>query len=1033
MSIDRVATSGVLAVLRKLAAPATQDKLVKRAQAHPKAPSLSWRERLRLKKMVATPDATAALFDQDAPGAAVLSALIAAEVFKKPDSAESMVLADILIAEIPGCLTSDELAVLNAYKLRRIAESIEDLSDQVRDVGSGVREVGSDFNQVSANVSDIRQLLLDRTGVLQVDPEVLIAGPLRALGLETDYAEIRRLDVTDPGRAAELLLAVIAQVRAGGSEEQTRPFITQRAQLLTRARSSLAIDAWVPMVDEFLSSGSGSGLHEPLEAWRSLIGAPEAPDWLPSRIAVVDALESWLYGDVPARDVLALAIAANSAGDPESALWLTQAAEGCLVDRDHQAMLEAREVLISCAEGAENDRHAARLYLAVADASSDEAVWRQLLSQAGVIDARFGPDAAGLIHARRGRDRFLLGKIDEALHEYRLSFERAGRGRLWGDAAAWARSAIFVMNRADSIILGDLETLRHRRAAFQAAGDQTQLPQSEDIHFAALASLAEMEGGGGSARRARSHLRRYQRRSIVLGVVDGELTSQALTGRFYMQLDDPDSAVGHFIQAGDIKQAAAAAARLTHFHDCLAEAQGTVRERRAVAFRVAADEADLIPDQQVSQWTEVALAEAKTRDYSLMGPSTYVNSYRLIEGLAWRFPADKVEQLLAEINLALPRPMHTGRPNDDQLGKILIRLGASADSHQDKIAESIALAFEQADDIADSIAPFANSLSAMLLPVKDRLLALLDDNGPDKRHKRMNATMALVEIGDRSPKLLEVADELVGRELNRPLAYSRNSAARVAWVSESAVYAKCLPPATRVALARHYVQRVLDSMDLEANRASYADALVVLGPVLPLEVRDDAFDRLYPQNTESQEPTNIFDVMAQRFRNPLGRLRISPNVGVLRRSALIALAVLAGDSGRQEQVWRAAQRLIVSGQRRDSVCVAEVGYKLSQSGFAPLLPWSSMAYSADPEMRQLAAALIPFAPEIDNEALTGLAADTVTNVRAELAISLRKIATTGNWTSVSANEIDTVIGMLRNDSSFRVRSKLPPDVHGSSD
>ena len=444
-----------------------------------------------------------------------------------------------------------------------------------------------------------------------------------------------------------------------------------------------------------------------------------------------------------------------------------------------------------------------------------------------------------------------------------------------------------------------------------------------------------------------------------------------------------------------------------------------------MALSVAAAEADLIPDEQVSRWAEIALAEAKKRDYTLSGPDTYVSSYKLLEGLATRFPLRLLNDLLAKIDLVLRRPQHVGRPIDDQVAGILVRLGhASSTAANTFVADRIATAFEQTDDIASDIAPYAKSLSPTLLLVKDRLITILE-SAPERRIQSMNATMTLVEIGDRSPTLLAAAEGFITRELHRPLAYTANSVARVAWVEEPAVMAKCLDVDRRIALARHCLQRAVDVNDLEANRASYAVAFVNLGPHLPDDERNHVFDRLLPLAGESQKPTNLFDAMEKRFSNPLGNFVITGDQGILRRFTLAALAVLATDRDRQEQVWRAAQRLIVSGERIDSVSVAKVGYTLSQRGFAPNLPWRSMAYSADSEMRQLAAALIPFLPQLDLEAIGDLVNDKVTNVRCDLAVSLRRLAAREDPESALGEAWADLVTRLRRDPSFRVRSELP--------
>ncbi|WP_370068476.1 hypothetical protein [Mycobacterium sp. MAA66] len=81
-----------------------------------------------------------------------------------------------------------------------------------------------------------------------------------------------------------------------------------------------------------------------------------------------------------------------------------------------------------------------------------------------------------------------------------------------------------------------------------------------------------------------------------------------------------------------------------------------------------------------------------------------------------------------------------------------------------------------------------------------------------------------------------------------------------------------------------------------------------------------------------------------------------------------------------------------------------------------------MAYSADRELRQLGAALLPYLPELDYDAMDDMAGDAAANVRSELATSLKKITTSG--ASPDEDRIALLVNKLREDPSFRVRSQL---------
>jgi hypothetical protein len=131
--------------------------------------------------------------------------------------------------------------------------------------------------------------------------------------------------------------------------------------------------------------------------------------------------------------------------------------------------------------------------------------------------------------------------------------------------------------------------------------------------------------------------------------------------------------------------------------------------------------------------------------------------------------------------------------------------------------------------------------------------------------------------------------------------------------------------------------------------------------------------------------------VGQKFRNPLGSFRITGGEGRLRRNALEALQCWRPTLVDRNKCGEQRRSSSSRGGRRDSVTVAEVGFRLSERGFAPSLPCASMAYSADQEMRQLAAATLPSLSGVDFDAVESLSRDVVTNVRSELAISLGKL------------------------------------------
>jgi hypothetical protein len=280
----------------------------------------------------------------------------------------------------------------------------------------------------------------------------------------------------------------------------------------------------------------------------------------------------------------------------------------------------------------------------------------------------------------------------------------------------------------------------------------------------------------------------------------------------------------------------------------------------------------------------------------------------------------------------------------------------------------------------------------------------------------------------RTPELVTIADNAVSEQLASSVA---ETVSRVGKAEVAAILAACLPLERRTELARHYCTRILDTNETENNRATYASASRIAAQDLPADVRNELFDRLLPLDTatDSEHP---FDVLQRRFSDRFGFIRIQGRSGELRRQVVKTLAVLAADRQRQDRVWRTAQQLAVSGEPIDANTVGYVGYTLAEHGYAPHMPWDAMACSPDSEIRRLAAALIPFTPDIDTELITNLARDKQTTVRSQLAHAIADITADTDNETTSHQVVDVARDILRSDPSYRVRSTLGQAAEAAS-
>jgi hypothetical protein len=135
--------TGAFAAARKLTERWTQEKLLKYACQHPEDPRLNRCQKRRLMKAVRQQTALDAMLDQNEAGASVLSVIIARDVFRSPESAESLTFAWVLIAEISKCVTRARMEVLNCIPAASYRTGVAGVGDHVTEVGDEVRDTQS--------------------------------------------------------------------------------------------------------------------------------------------------------------------------------------------------------------------------------------------------------------------------------------------------------------------------------------------------------------------------------------------------------------------------------------------------------------------------------------------------------------------------------------------------------------------------------------------------------------------------------------------------------------------------------------------------------------------------------------------------------------------------------------------------------------------------------------------------------------------------------------------------------------------------
>jgi hypothetical protein len=1002
--VEQVGASMAKKVLLRLAQPSFGRRLVNRVRNHDLDPPMTLRERWLLRRLVTDRETWSLLLDLDRSSATMLAKEVDRRVLRVKGSVTEWSTRAHAVAE---SLQAEALGALE------MGDAFAALSSQVRSVDGSVSTVQRTLDQVGGDVRILAEGLGQASRA--VDPDVLLRGPIAALGLTADQARAEALAETAPTEAAKILSEIADLLEAEGYGGLARPLRVDRARLLTRALSApAAAAAWMPLVFKEIADGAGSVCHEAVTAFEKLANVQDAPPWLEARAGAIDQMQSWFRNPgLPSEDLLESACAALEAGDPEAEPLLLLAAEAALALNDHDAIMGVKDAL-TVAAGRASEETAVPLRLVLAEALNDEAEWQALLQQADPAAAAMATRLAALVYARRGRYVFWAGDPQGAELAFRSAVERACRARLWQDAAEWMLSQLRILSRA-SVLDERISELASRAAAVRATGPGGLLQRGYDPHTEALRHLL-----ADKLTMALPELRRFLRDSVRVAHLDDELEAHRRLGELYDKTKrEPAAAITHFVIAGHAKEAARVAGDTPFYVDCSEYAKHPQAQTRAAALEATAAQADLIPDSAVDEWTKIALDATRNKRTGFVGPQAWVNGYAVLAGLSERLPAGDIDAVLASVDPLIPRKENRYTWADDSIVDILAGLAVSRPERRQDVAARMIAIFDADDPMTRRLIHRSDAVATCLNDLRNPLRQCASAG-----HRQASQLLAM--HGDTDPAVVAAADAQVTEAISRPPAYGEGHVSGLADVALTALVARCLPVERRIDLARDYVNRGLDDNDIEGNRAQAIHGCAALSADLPVPVRRELFDRILPIAQGNIQRSSPFDEMSDDFSHPLSSFQIKLPPNELRHAAVTAAARLASDEERAKQPWRAAQSLLRTGNPADSIAAARTAYTLSSNGFQVPVPWDVFASSSDVQLRQAAAALLATEQAPDHSIAEELARDSAISVRREVATALTGIARR------DAAGAGVLAAILIKDPNYSVRQRVPSSIQDAT-
>jgi hypothetical protein len=832
--------------------------------------------------------------------------------------------------------------------------------------------------------------------------EALVRGPIQGLGLTADLDQAQKLASEDPAQAAGRLGMIIDRLAREGFGGVTGALRAQRADLL------LFSGAINDGADELLRQAwNGSNEHAgdldktALSRLRALV-QEHGLDAHRHAVNAMEEVERWHSAPWPKLDRLVdlceqLVQTLPDFGD-EVLLWTMETLVASRMD-EPTARLEtlATPVLARRSARGPNDELSVRVRVALADLGGDRTA---LLREARA--GQLGPRMATIVHARQGRWCTLTNQDEEGESEYLQAVQRAVAAHL-GNEAADALRNITRLRIWFGQATDDLNTLPRLAATVENNSTPRGLFRGRDPYDAGNEHLVK--------RKLPSALRRFRaalRQAAIRGDYEAELAARNAIATVLARSGETTAAIWNAMKAG-ATGTLDECGTIERYLDVRQLCTEGPHWERAAALHVATAEADLIPDEDVERYVEIALAGISESQRSWFGPHVHVQAWHLLAALADRLPEGPACALLDVLQPMIPRAAGTYSHTDDDHTKIVAKIAATHATLLDRACDHIAAIIDQGDNFADTM---RSRLQAHLPALPPRLLehlVRLADNSSRP------AAEALADIGTAHPTMVAAAAEAAERVLSEPPP-SPGVFGFITALPSTAQRSRYLDLDVRLAMVEHCAGLAEDLTRPESNRSEGAEGVMLLSDTIPDDVRRGLFDRMLVLARTDVPPTAV-DIQFSGGRHLLSDFRADLGHGELHRDALQAAAALALDE--EQAALVAARALSWLGREDKDIYAAVRALAILKSD---LFTVDLGLLTAHPYrfVRQLAASFAARNAQPGADALRALRSDPDPSVRVSVGYARLRLA--GDAPDLALELVET----LRDDPHWSVR-KLARD------
>ncbi len=434
-----------------------------------------------------------------------------------------------------------------------------------------------------------------------IDPDAVMRGPVRHMGLADDYERASQALADNPDEAAAIFGEIAAtlekspfaghavQLRrqeAAALQQANRPADGFRVRLSIAWRLVDSADLWTAHL--LLGEMNKCEADLPADIVRSAHALAEVVQLRREHTGSLEGLAARFDDLEP--------------GDPHHHTAAVAFAEECIVARREDLLIPRSATLTQLAHHQPADRSAqlssARIRMAMADATCN---WHDLANTARSI---YDPPVTALVLARHARFNSLAMNPEMATLRYMDAIERATAEGMYGDAASWLYAARTVRARL-GLLEGDLDENHRLAQALQTLGVERVITSS-DARERALSALLRRKWPD-----ALEALKRFLWHSVVSGSWTEETEANELLGDVFAATGRSLDAARCYLRAGNREKARQLGSSLPEERiDLSTELLGRPPWERAAAYRFVAQVADLLVDASALTWGHLALDDA---------------------------------------------------------------------------------------------------------------------------------------------------------------------------------------------------------------------------------------------------------------------------------------------------------------------------------------------------------------------------------------------------------------------------------------